>query len=255
MKLRHPILIRSTSWLLAALLRPWLASLRIDEDAGPSGPHPADAAERRFIYLFWHESLLSALLYRHARAHVLISEHADGQLIAQVCDRMGVGTVRGSARRGGAKALLQMYRLSTESHLVIMPDGPRGPRRHVQPGVVQLASHTGLPIIPVGVGFQAAWRARSWDRFAVPRPFSTVYLRGGDALTIPPRLTPDEWERQRLRVEAEMLAVTAAAEEAAREPVSSRTTSHVPRRGAEAAAMTPAAAAVGSGRQLHTPAG
>ena len=54
------------------------------------------------------------------------------------------------------------------------PDGPRGPRRKVQPGAVFLAAQTGLPIVPLGVAYANAWRAKSWDQFAVPKPFSQL---------------------------------------------------------------------------------
>ncbi|MCS7272394.1 MAG: hypothetical protein NZ703_15025, partial [Gemmataceae bacterium] len=70
----------------------------------------------------------------------------------------------------------------------LTPDGPRGPRRHVQPGIVYLAARTGWPIVPIGVGFQKAWRMRSWDCFAVPRPFSRVRCLVGHPLHLPPHL-------------------------------------------------------------------
>lgn len=215
MKLRHPRLIRIVSWLTAGALRPWVATLRADADSGPSGPYPADPSVQRYIYVFWHESLLAAFLYRRYPGHVLISQHADGELIAQACERMGVGVVRGSSRKGGAKALLQMYRLSQTTHLVITPDGPRGPRRRMHQGVVQLASHVGLPILPVGIGFRSAWRANSWDRFAIPRPFSKIFFRAGEPLHMPPHLDECELEAQRLRAERALLDATERAERAA----------------------------------------
>jgi lysophospholipid acyltransferase (LPLAT)-like uncharacterized protein len=216
MKLRHPSLIRVASWLTACALRPWLATLRADIDSGPSGPHPADPTERRHLYVFWHEGLLSLFLFRRYPGHVLISQHADGELIAQTCGWMGVSVVRGSSRKGGAKAILQMYRLAQSSHLVITPDGPRGPRRQLHRGVVQLASHVGLSIVPVGVGFGKAWRANSWDRFAVPLPFSKIYFRGGPSIEVPPKLNDQQLEQYRLRVEQALLDTTAWAEANAR---------------------------------------
>ena len=59
------------------------------------------------------------------------------------------------------------------------PDGPRGPNRELKPGALTVARMTGLPLIPIGVGASAGWRADSWDRFLVPRPFSTVRVAYG----------------------------------------------------------------------------
>src|SRR5206468_6190352 len=105
------------------------------------------------LYAFWHEHLLlPAYHYGRRDIRVLISTHADGQLIAEVCRRLGFGLVRGSTTRGGVEAVRQMLRDGGASHLAITPDGPRGPRRRVQPGVSFLASRTGLPVVPMGIG-------------------------------------------------------------------------------------------------------
>jgi lysophospholipid acyltransferase (LPLAT)-like uncharacterized protein len=215
MKLRNPRLIRLASWLTAAVLRPWVATLRGEVDHGPGGPHPSDPARQRYVYVLWHEALLAAFLFRRYPGHVLISQHADGELIAQACERLGVAVIRGSSRKGGARALLQMCRLSDQSHIVITPDGPRGPRRRMPEGVIQLAGLVGLPILPVGIGFQSAWRANSWDRFAVPRPFSTIHFHAGAPIVVPQQLDDQVIESYRQEAEAALLAATDRAERSA----------------------------------------
>ena len=215
MKLRHPRMIRLASWLTAAILRPWVATLRGQVEHGPAGPHPADPARQRYVYVLWHEGLLAAFLFRKYPGHVLISQHADGELIAQACERLGVAVIRGSSRKGGARALLQMCRLSEQSHIVITPDGPRGPRRRMPEGVIQLAGLVGLPILPVGIGFQSAWRANSWDRFAVPRPFSTIHFHAGAPIHVPAQLHDNSIESYRQQAETALLAATDQAERAA----------------------------------------
>ena len=57
-------------------------------------------------------------------------------------------------------------------HLTITPDGPRGPRRHMAPGPIYLASKLGLPLVLMGYAYDRPWRLHSWDRFAIPRPGS-----------------------------------------------------------------------------------
>jgi lysophospholipid acyltransferase (LPLAT)-like uncharacterized protein len=183
--------------------------------------HPVDPKMQRFIYAFWHESLLAPTKIR-TRVKVLISQSADGELIAQACRHLGIGTIRGSTSRGGAQGLLNMVRDDHDTHLAITPDGPRGPRRKLQPGIIFVASHTGLPIVPIGVGFTRAWRAGSWDHFALPRPGSTITGVLGQPIVVPPDLDSGTLEYYRRHVETALLAATQAAERWAEELVSGR---------------------------------
>jgi lysophospholipid acyltransferase (LPLAT)-like uncharacterized protein len=106
-------------------------------------------------------------------------------VIAQICQRLGLGVVRGSTARGGCQALLSMIRDVDHTHLGITPDGPRGPRRELKPGVVMVASQSGLPVVPIGIGFVRAWRFRSWDSFALPLPGSTIVGVVGAPISVP----------------------------------------------------------------------
>jgi lysophospholipid acyltransferase (LPLAT)-like uncharacterized protein len=211
LKLRSPWLIRWTAHAAAVLLRVWLGTVRVRVVSADGHAHPADPEVERFIYAFWHEALLAPAKMK-ANVKVLVSRSADGELIAQVCRRLGIGVVRGSPAHGGVKGLLDLLRDGQNAHLAFTPDGPRGPRRQLKSGIVFAASHTGLPIVPVGVGFSLAWRARSWDRFAVPRPFSTVTGVIGQPIVVPPRLDHEGIDRYRRLVEDTMLEVTRAAE-------------------------------------------
>lgn len=186
MKVRHPALIRTLGFAGSWLLKAWLGTLRIREDTAASGGLPVHPRRGRCIYAFWHEHILFGTRYG-AKSQVLISQHADGELITQVVLRMGMTAARGSSRRGGVGAVLEMLRSNDKHHLALTPDGPKGPRQRVQPGLVYLASRTGLPIVPIGFGYENAWRTRSWDRSAVPLPFSLatcvtlphLYVPGG----------------------------------------------------------------------------
>lgn len=212
MKLRNPRLIRAASWVVAEVIRFWLWTVRHQLDPITGKGHPADPDQARFIYAFWHESLLFPLAFRHTRAYVLISMHADGELIGRACQQLGVGVVRGSSTRGGGAGLVALCHRSKDSHLIMMPDGPRGPRRRLHPGIIVLASKTGLPIIPVGVGYTRARRFTSWDRFALPLPFSRVVGVAGRPMSVPADIGRDEVESYRQEVEQAFLDATAAAE-------------------------------------------
>jgi lysophospholipid acyltransferase (LPLAT)-like uncharacterized protein len=122
------------------------------------------------IYVFWHEYILLPLHMRgHCKLTMLLSKHRDADILFRLAHHMGFECVRGSSYRGGAAALMELSRVGKQMHMAITPDGPRGPRRALAQGAVYLASVMGLPIVPMGLGYDRPWRLKSWDRFAVPR--------------------------------------------------------------------------------------
>lgn len=106
------------------------------------------------IVAFWHSrQLMMPYAYGGRRISVLISRHRDGELIARTVRRFGFESARGSTTRGGATALRRLVEEARSgSDLAVTPDGPRGPREKAQPGVVELAKLTGLPILPLAFG-------------------------------------------------------------------------------------------------------
>jgi lysophospholipid acyltransferase (LPLAT)-like uncharacterized protein len=219
-KIRHPFLVRLCGFVIAWLVRLWVGTVRYrDHFEDPASDPRRRDPRRHYIYAFWHETMLMpAVHYGRLGVHVLISQHADGEMIARAAGHLGYGLVRGSTTRGGAGAMRQMLRLKDHAHLCITPDGPRGPRRCVQPGLIYLAARTGLPIVPAGIGYQKCWRMRSWDRFAIPWPYCAARALIGAPIHVPAGLSRDEMEQYRLRVEQEMNRLTEEAEaRAARE--------------------------------------
>jgi lysophospholipid acyltransferase (LPLAT)-like uncharacterized protein len=167
------------------------------------------------LYALSHGVLLPLVFtHRHRSASVLISESRDGEIIANVIERMGFHAIRGSSTRGGGRAVIAMARTAREGHdLAITPDGPKGPRGHVAPGVAIVARRGDVPIIPVGVASTSAFRARSWDRFLVPKPFAKVWVVYGEAIDANDDAAPD---RVAARLERALFEVEADAERAAR---------------------------------------
>lgn len=144
------------------------------------------------VFVFWHGQLLPLFHYHYDEGIVvLVSEHADGEYITRIIRHGGFGTVRGSSTRGGTKGLKGLVRAAHAGmNLALTVDGPRGPVREFKPGALAVAQITGLPVIPVAAGASSCWRARSWDRFLVPKPFSTVRIEYG-----PPRRIPRDADR------------------------------------------------------------
>lgn len=214
MKIRHPQLVKLAGFSISWVVRVLVGTVRFRSVAlGPRVAPTEPGLQGRYLYAFWHESLLlPAYHYSHTPTRVLISEHADGEVIARACGHLGLKVVRGSTTRGGAKALRQLVELKDRSHVVITPDGPRGPRRQVQPGLIYVAARTGLPIVPCGFGFHSAWRARSWDRFAIPRPFSAAVGVLGEPIRVPADVDRGQIAGWRDRAQRAMDEVTACAE-------------------------------------------
>lgn len=165
----------------AILIRLLGLTLRFHEIGEPTSH--ADANPQTRVYCLWHRSLLSiAYRFRKRRIAILISPSFDGELITQTIRRVGYTPVRGSSSRGGAGGLLAMQTAldrSTEpacNYAAFTVDGPRGPVYQAKPGGVKLAQQVGGG---VGIFYAApnrAWELRSWDRFLIPKPFSTVII-------------------------------------------------------------------------------
>ncbi len=146
------------------------------------------AAGRTHVFLLWHEALLP-LLWHHRGQNVVIvvSEAREGQYLADLGTVLGYRLVRGSSTRGASRALLGAVRELREGHSVAFtPDGPRGPRRELKPGVVAAAQRGGATIIPVHAEASRAWRLHSWDRFMIPKPAARVTVRYGRPFEVAP---------------------------------------------------------------------
>lgn len=214
MKVRSQAVLKLIGLIGAPLLRSWLSTVRFTTRIPAPEVDPADALHRgRYIYVFWHESILGILgVRRPTNMTALISQHRDGEYISQIAMRIGLHVVRGSTTRGGYEALIELAESARTNHILVTPDGPRGPRRQLQQGAVLLASRTGLPIVPVGFGFVNAWRARSWDRFAVPKPWSLVTAVAGYPISVPRTAPGEDLEPWRRLAESALLQCTEEAE-------------------------------------------
>ncbi len=160
------LLVRALGWT-------WRVRVSHDDDV-----RRLRAEGKPIVFMLWHGQLLP-LLYHHRneRVAVLISEHADGEIIARMAMRLGYETVRGSTSRGAARALLGLSRVVGEGRdLAITPDGPRGPAKSLAPGAVIVAQRTGAPLIAAAVSVSRAWRLKSWDQFVIPKPFARLHV-------------------------------------------------------------------------------
>jgi lysophospholipid acyltransferase (LPLAT)-like uncharacterized protein len=158
---------------------------------------------RPLIYALWHGRMLPLIyLHRKRRVYALVSQHRDGELAARTAHLLGFGTVRGSSTRGGIKGFQDLLKkVTTGFDAVIMPDGPRGPARKVQQGVLRLAQLSGRPIIPITVSASRHYMLKSWDRFIIPKPFSRCVVVYGAPLSLPADASQDLIEEKRTELE------------------------------------------------------
>jgi len=136
--------------------------------------------ETPFVVLFWHGELLMApFAFRKTkpktRINVMISDHFDGEIITRIIAPFGLKTIRGSSRKGAAKALIAALKKVKEGESVgITPDGPKGPRHTVSDGAVVIAQKAGIPVVILNCRPSRFLQAKSWDCFVVPKPFGTI---------------------------------------------------------------------------------
>ncbi|MFN5853992.1 MAG: lysophospholipid acyltransferase family protein [Pirellulaceae bacterium] len=166
------------------------------------------------IFLFWHEYLAFPFALRgHCGIAMLVSRHEDAEWLSQAAHFRGFQTIRGSSSRGGTEVLRQLLNEGSGLNLAVTPDGPRGPRRNLAVGAVYLAMKMQVPIVLVGFGYDRPWRVRrAWDQFAIPRPGSRARAVFSDRIHLPEKLSRDELEGWRARLEAQLLELTEKAE-------------------------------------------
>jgi lysophospholipid acyltransferase (LPLAT)-like uncharacterized protein len=170
---------------------------------------------RRFIFAFWHSRIL-LLCYRYKRlnASIMVSNSGDGEIIAQVLQRHGHNTVRGSTGKRGMRALIeQIEDIRTHTRPgVVIPDGPQGPRHKVQRGVMLLAQKTGVPIIPLAYSSKRRKVFSSWDRFLLPYPGSKGVVIYGRPIEVKPDADEEAIQRGRTELEVELNRITRQAD-------------------------------------------
>lgn len=197
------------AWWIAAvgsrLMRVWLWTLRfrINDRAGVLNTPP----EKPLLWTFWHNKLF-VMAYMFERyfpgrpGAALISQSKDGAIIAGIIERFGIRPIRGSSSRGGARSLIEMKRAIEAGYIMaITPDGPRGPRYSMSPGVVKLAQITGGFILPIHVTYSRFWQLKTWDGFMLPKPFSTVHITFDVLHEIPATISEEEFEYERAKME------------------------------------------------------
>lgn len=168
-----------------------------------------------FILALWHNRLLvmPKSWSTDKKFHMLISQHRDGLLVAQVVENLGLNTIAGSSNKGGAAALKRMVSaLKAGEYVGITPDGPRGPRMRASDGVIAVARLSGAPIIPAAYSVSRRRVLKSWDRFILAWPFGRGVFVWGEPIDVPRDADDLTQEECRQRVEQALINITTEAD-------------------------------------------
>lgn len=177
------------SWLLFVVVRMLGATYRYrvfgaEHRSAAAALHPSGS----FCLALWHEHLFASILAHSGQKFApLASLSEDGDLVTFVMDRIGFKTIRGSSSRRGEEARHDMVgALAGGWFTAITMDGPRGPRRRLKGGIVDVARRGNVAILPLITIADRQWvLTRSWDQFKIPKPFARVAVQYGAPLVVP----------------------------------------------------------------------
>jgi lysophospholipid acyltransferase (LPLAT)-like uncharacterized protein len=207
LRIRH----RWLNWLVAAAVvvtcRLLFRTLRVRycPETPNTNPYDPDCSEG-YIYCVWHDAIAYPMFAgRHRRTVALVSKNFDGSHLAFGLKMLGIGLVRGSSSKNGAGAIRELLQLPLNTHIVMTPDGPRGPRRTTKPGVIYIASRSGRSIVPTAFAAVRAWEIPgSWTTLSIPKPFTTVYALSAPPIAISNEASDDELAEIEQHLQSEM---------------------------------------------------
>lgn len=191
--MKKTIMNNIVSYIAAIYLWLCLLTCRINfkaEGVDIKNHHSLNMQQGHFI-LFWHNRLIICCLLKalatKKKIFTIVSNHGDGQIIANVVEFFGNKTIRGSSNRkqgedgktakdrGGMKALLNAVReVKKGNHVIITPDGPRGPIYEMKPNAIKLAIKQQIPLLALTATYSRYKQFNSWDKFMIPYPFCTI---------------------------------------------------------------------------------
>lgn len=183
--------------------------------------HPA-------IVALWHGQHLLAPFFRPVELPyvALLSRNRDAELNAEVVERFGIATVRGSggragadgSQKGGARALIALRRyLAAKVGVCMIADVPKGTPREAGQGIVLLARISGRPVLPSAAVTSRRYIVESsWDRTALPLPFGRIAVVVGDPIYVPADADEAVMETKRQEITQAIETANVVAERLAR---------------------------------------
>lgn len=143
------------------------------------------------MLMLWHNRLVLVpeILNSHASQFIytaFISKSRDGDPLAFLAESYSAGRALRVPHNARHLALGQLIEALKEKNeiIIITPDGPRGPRCVVKPGIVLAARETGAHIFPFSWEATRFWQLNTWDQMKIPKPFTTIEVTFGEPIVI-----------------------------------------------------------------------
>ncbi|MBA3285260.1 MAG: DUF374 domain-containing protein, partial [Nitrosopumilus sp.] len=145
--------------------------------------HLEQMGDKKGIVMLWHNSMVVMCEFfkrylPESRYAAFLSKSRDGEPIARAINSYRNGHSIRVAHNLKHEALRSAITFLNEKGglLLITPDGPKGPRCKIKPGIVLAAKETEAPIFAFSWEADRVWELNSWDKLRIPKPFSTVKI-------------------------------------------------------------------------------
>ena len=156
-----------------------------------------------FILAFWHGQLMMIGHVWKSKAvlNMLASSHSDGRFGAYIAGHFNLKNVS-IMSKNKSPSLRKVFKiLKDRNYIGITPDGPRGPNRKVSEGIIKIAIHSQVPIIPLGFASNKNFELKSWDSFLITYPFAKCNFVWGEPINIPSSTKDSEIEKYKIILE------------------------------------------------------
>ena len=159
--------------------------------------------KKPFILAFWHSQLMMVGYVWKSKntLNMLASSHSDGRFGSYIARHFNLKNISIMAKNK-SPSLRKVFKILNEKNYIgITPDGPRGPNKKVSEGIIKIAMHSQVPIIPLGFASNKNFKLNSWDSFLITYPFSKCNFVWGDPITIPSSTKENEIEKYKIFLE------------------------------------------------------
>ena len=162
---------------IAVLILRTCCRIRLHNDPRPG----LRAGSQGYIYSVLHSHQIATVIQGETGTGAMVSRSDDGELLIPCLRVRGIVPIRGSNRqksgdKGGLAAIEAMIvHVDGGAPGYLAVDGPRGPRNRVHKGIAVLSQRTGAAVVNLVAVPSRRWIfTRAWDRFQIPKPFSTI---------------------------------------------------------------------------------